>query len=63
MYECSSAPFSASDIKMASSPSTLNLSISCSREEEEAVPSPIIASPSGTCCNGWAAKGIPYGIG
>ena len=27
------------------------------------MPSPIIASPSGTCCNGWAARGIPYGIG
>ena len=27
------------------------------------MPSPMIASPSGTCCNGWAARGIPYGIG
>ena len=41
----------------------LNLSISCSREEEEAAPSPIIACPRGTCCNGWAARGIPCGIG
>ena len=61
-HECSSAPSSASDIRIVSS-SNLNLSISCSREEEEVVPSSIIASPSGTCCNGWAAKGIPYGIG
>ena len=62
-HECSSAPSSASDIRMVSSSSNLKLSISCSREEEEAVPFPIIASPSGTCCNGWAAKGIPYEIG
>ena len=63
MHECSFAPSSASDIRMASSLSNLNLSISCSRKEEEVVPSPIIASPSATCFNGWAAKGIPYGIG
>ena len=52
-----------SDIKIVSSFLNLNLSISCSREEEEAVPSSIIASPSGICCNGWATKGIPCGIG
>ena len=62
MHECSSAPSSASDIRIVSS-SNLNLSISCSREEEKAVPFPIIASPSGTCCNGWVARGIPCGIG
>ena len=27
------------------------------------MPSLIIASPSGTCCNGWVTRGIPYGIG
>ena len=62
MHECSSAPSLASDIRIVFS-SNRNLSISCLREEEEAVPSPIIASPSGTCCNGWVARGIPYGIG
>ena len=63
MHKYSSAPSSAYDIRMASSSSNLNLSISCSKEEEEAAPSPIIASLSGTCCNGWTAKGIPCGIG
>ena len=63
MHECSSASSSASDISIVSSSSNLNLSISCSREEEEVVPSPIIVSPSGTCCNGLVAKGIPCGIG
>ena len=62
-HECSFALSSASDIRIVSSSSNLNLLISCSREEEEVVPFPIIASLSGTCCNGWAAKGIPYGIG
>ena len=45
------------------SSSNLNLSISCSREEEEAVPSLKIASLSGTSYNGWATMGIPCGIG
>ena len=27
------------------------------------MPSPMVASLSGTCCNGWATRGIPYGIG
>ena len=27
------------------------------------MPSPMIVSPSGTCCNGWATGGIPCGIG
>ena len=39
------------------------MSISCSREEEEAVPSQKIASPRGTSCNGWVTIGIPCGIG
>ena len=47
---------------MASS-SNWNLSISSSREEEEAAPSPTIACPRGTCYSGWAANGIPCGIG
>ena len=62
MHEYSSARSSASDIRMASS-SNLNLLISSSREEEEAAPSPIMACPRSTCCNGWAASGIPCGIG
>ena len=72
MYECLSAPSLASDTRIVSS-SNWNLSISCSREEEEAVPSLIIASPSGTYCNGWATRvilcrirwstgGRPYGV-
>ena len=40
-----------------------NLSISSSREEEEVAPSSIMACPRGTCCSGWAASGIPCGIG
>ena len=55
-------PSSASDIRIVSS-SNWNLSISCSKEEEEAVPSLMIASLSGTFCNGWATRGIPCGIG
>ena len=39
------------------------MSISCSREEEEAVPSWKMASPKGTFCNGWATMGIPCGMG
>ena len=51
----------ASDTRIVSL--NLNLSISCSREEKEAVPSRRMASPRGTSRNGWAIMGIPCGIG
>ena len=62
MHKYLSASSSAFDMTMASS-SNQNLSISLSSEEEDAAPSLATNCPRGTCCSGWAAKGIPCWMG